>query len=172
MSSNKWDIATWGGGPIPDVIVALFPGESVTAVARAAVREATGRGARLRFVQVHGVSGTDRAAEDETTFAAALRALREYPRLPVTFESVEYSGAVADAGGDGGAAAGDEGTSDLEIMLVERSRHAAVLVLGTATDAEHRLAAHCQRRARCDVLLVRDPVPEPESVPQMGSRTS
>ena len=148
MTSNKWDSATWGGGPIPDVIVALFPGSSVTAVARAAVREAGARGARLRFVQVHGVTpGAVRAQEDETTFAAALRALREFPRLPVTFESVHHGN--ADFGRD----------SDLETMLLERSRHAAVLVLGTGSDAEHVLAARCQRQAGCDVLLVRDPVP-------------
>lgn len=154
MTSNKWDNATWGGGPIPDVIVALFPGDSVTAVARAAVREASGRGARLRFVQVHGVSPAhDREQEDEATFAAALRALREYPRLPVTFESVDRSG-------------------DLEAMLIERSRHAAVLVLGNSSDDEHRLAAHCQRYAGCDVLLVRDPAPVPHAATEAAGRTS
>ena len=159
MTSNKWDIATWGGGPIPDVVVALFPGASVTAVARAAVREASARGARLRFVQVHGVpvrsEGHPSASvgEDESTFAAALRALREYPRLPVTFESVDH---------------GD----DLEGMLIRRSRQAAVLVLGTGSDAEHELAAHCQRHARCDVLLVRGPAPEPEAVTQSVGNTS
>lgn len=165
MTSNKWDIATWGGGPIPDVIVALFPGPSVTAVARAAVREASGRGARLRFVQVHGVTSADRGEEDETTFAAALRALREYPRLPVTFESVRHGGHPAGAGGS-------DGSDDLESMLIQRSRHAAVLVLGTGSDAEHGLVAHCQRHARCDVLLVRDPAPEPEPVAGAAGRTS
>lgn len=165
MTSNKWDIATWGGGPIPDVIVALFPGPSVTAVARAAVREAGARGARLRFVQVHGVTpGADRAQEDETTFAAALRALREFPRLPVTFESVRHGTGAGDGSGNDSNNGSDrddfgDGDSDLEIMLLQRSRHAAVLVLGTGSDAEHVLAARCQRQAGCDVLLVRDPVP-------------
>ncbi len=158
MTANKWDSVAWGGGPVPDVVVALFPAASATAVARAAVREASARGARLKFVQVSGPGaecgqdGQD-GSHDEVTFAAALRAMREHPRLPVTFEALEYTERL-----------GDE--------LVGRSGNAAVLVLGTSSDVEHRLAAHCQRHARCDVLLVRDPLPKAGGDAEVTARTS
>ena len=81
-----------------------------------------------------------RAALDESIFTAALRALREAPRLPVTFEVVD--GDPADT-------------------FVRRSEGASVLVVAHNTaDADGAVAAYCQRHARCDVLTVHPDVRE------------
>lgn len=121
---------------VPDVIAGLVNDSSVGAVARAAVREAVSRGARIRFVQIVPVgSGPDeRAASDGVTFTAALRALREAPRVPVTFEMVE---------------------GDIATSLVERTDRASLLVVGRDTQsAAGVVAPYCQQHAHCDVLTV------------------
>lgn len=125
------------------MVAGLLDDDTVTAVARAAVREALARGARVRFLQV--AAEDDPAAAREAApfaaapFAAALRALREAPQLPVTFETV----------------AGEIGPT-----FVQRSADASVLVVGRdARPGEAgTVAAYCQTHATCDVLTVN---PEP-----------
>lgn len=122
---------------VPDVVVGLLNDASATAVARAAVREAVSRGARIRFVQVvrAGLTAEERASSDGATFSAALRALREAPRVPVTFEVVE---------------------GDAAATFVDRSGRASVLVVGRDDEGASNgaVASYCQQHARCDVLTV------------------
>ncbi len=121
---------------VPDVVAGLLNDNSATAVARAAVREAISRGARIRFVQVvrEGMSADERATSDGATFSAALRALREAPRVPVTFEVIE---------------------GDAAATFVDRSDRASILVVGRdAPDATGQIARYCQAHAHCDVLTV------------------
>lgn len=139
MTTRKWAaVAPAAGVPIPDVVAGLLNDETASAVARAAVREAISRGARVRFLQVvlPGSSAQERILSDEVTFAAALKALRESPRVPVTFEVIE----------------GEPGPA-----FVERSEEASVLVVGSLADDEESPAAYCQRHARCDLLTVKRP---------------
>lgn len=134
----------------PDVVACMPDGPLAGAVARAAVREAVRRGARVRFLQVlrAGVGDQERAAADDRTFSAALRALREAPRVRVTFETAE---------------------GDAEAIVVDRSRQAGVLVVagGAPTTAPGRLggpggghrgaggiAEYCRGHADCPVLVV------------------
>ena len=49
---------------------------------------------------------------------------------------------------------------------------ASVIWLLAIGEGISRKAQHCQRHARCDVLLVRDPAPEPEAVTQSVGNTS
>lgn len=119
-----------------DVVAGLVNDGMAAAVADAAVREAVLRAVRVRFVQVLpvGLSTEDRAEMDVAMFGVALRALHRQRRVPCTFETV-----------DGDAAP----------MLVERSRDAAVLVVGRdAPDAVVRVGQYCQEHASCDVLTV------------------
>ncbi len=136
--------------PGPDVVAGMPRGSMAPAVARAAVAEAVRRGARVRFVQVlkPGSSDQERAGADERTFAVALRALREAPRVRVAFETVE---------------------GDAQTVFVERSRQADVLVVAGDTSSadlggEGRtrlgLAEYCRGHAGCPVLIVdRRPAP-------------
>lgn len=122
-----------------DVVAGLVNDGMAAAVADAAVREAVLRAVRVRFVQVLpvGLSSEDRAEMDVAMFGVALRALHRQRRVPCTFETV-----------DGDAAP----------ILVERSRDAAVLVVGRdAPDAVVRVGQYCQEHAGCDVLTVSGP---------------
>jgi hypothetical protein len=122
-----------------DVVAGLVNDGMATLVAGAAVREAVHRGSRVRFVQVlpAGLSAEDRTEMDVAMFAVALRALHQQRRVPCTFETVE---------------------GDAALTLVERSRGAAVLVVGRdAPGADHAVGKYCQDNACCDVLTVADP---------------
>jgi hypothetical protein len=124
------------GPPAPDVVAGLVNDGSAYAVARAAVREASQRGSRVKFVQVAapGMTPEERDDLDRCTFRAALRALKGLQRVPCTFEVV-----VGDAGP----------------ALVERSVGAGLLVVGRdARAAAPAVARHCLDHARCDVLTV------------------
>jgi hypothetical protein len=122
-----------------DVVAGLVNDGMATLVAGAAVREALHRGSRVRFVQVLpvGLSAGDRSEMDVAMFGVALRALHQQRRVPVTFETVE---------------------GDAARTLVERSRGAAVLVVGRdAPDAVDSVGKYCQEHACCDVLTVTGP---------------
>jgi hypothetical protein len=122
-----------------DVVAGLVNDGSATLVAGAAVREALHRGARVRFIQVlpKGLSAEDRSERDVAMFGVALRALHRQRRVPCTFETVE---------------------GDTAPTLVERSRGAAVLVIGRdSPDCTVRVGQYCQEHACCDVLTVAGP---------------
>jgi hypothetical protein len=122
-----------------DVVAGLANDGMATLVAGAAVREAVHRGSRVRFVQVlpTGLSAEARTEMDVAMFGVALRALHRQRRVPCTFETVEGEAALT---------------------LVERSRGAAVLVVGRdAPDAVDRVGKYCQEHACCDVLTVAGP---------------
>ena len=122
-----------------DVVAGLVNDGFATHVAGAAVREAVHRGARVRFIQVlpTGLSAEDRSDRDVAMFGVALRALHRQRRVPCTFETVE---------------------GDPAQTLVERSRDAAVLVVGRdSPDALVRVGQYCQEHACCDVLTVSGP---------------
>ena len=123
----------------PDVVAGLVNDGMATLVAAAAVREAVHRGSRVRFVQVlpTGLNAEDRTEMDVAMFGVALRALHRQRRVPCTFETVE---------------------GDAALMLVERSRGAAVLVVGRdSPDTAHFVGKYCQEHACCDVLTVAGP---------------
>jgi nucleotide-binding universal stress UspA family protein len=123
----------------PDVVAGLVNDGMATLVAAAAVREAVRRGSRVRFVQVlpAGLSAEDRTEMDVAMFGVALRALHRQRRVPCTFETVE---------------------GDAALTLVERSRGAAVLVVGRdAPDTLGSVSKYCQEHAWCDVLTVAGP---------------
>lgn len=123
----------------PDVVAGLVNDGMATLVACAAVREAVHRGSRVRFVQVlpAGLSAEDRTEMDVAMFGVALRALHRQRRVPCTFETVE---------------------GDAARTLVERSRGAAVLVVGRdAPDTVNAVGKYCQEHACCDVLTVAAP---------------
>lgn len=123
----------------PDVVAGLANDGMATLVAGAAVREAVHRGSRVRFVQVlpAGLSPEDRTEMDVAMFGVALRALHRQRRVPCTFETVE---------------------GDAALTLVERSRGAAVLVVGRdAPDTANAVGKYCQEHACCDVLTVAGP---------------
>jgi len=122
-----------------DVVAGLVNDGMATLVAGAAVREAVHRGSRVRFVQVlpAGLSVEERTEMDVAIFGVALRALHRQRRVPCTFETVE---------------------GDAALTLVERSRGAAVLVVGRdAPDAVYSVGKYCQEHACCDVLTVAGP---------------
>lgn len=165
VRDHKWVHTPWGQGnePAQHVVVVLFPSVSLAAVARTAVREAQAGSARLRFIQVHGLSGSAEE-EDEFTFAAAVRALRDSPRLPVTFEAVDVHGhTTATPRGTEqrsetteAAPASFHPEEALARLVVESSKDALVLVLGTASPEEQQLLAYAERHAACDVLAVKE----------------
>jgi len=127
-----------------DVVAGLSNDGKATLVAGAAVREAVHRGSRVRFVQVlpTGLSVEDRSEMDVAMFGVALRALHRHRRVPCTFETVE---------------------GDAALTLVERSRGAAVLVVGRdAPDAAVSVGKYCQDHAWCDVLTVTGVDPSPQ----------
>ena len=122
-----------------DVVAGLVNDGSATLVAEAAVREAVHRGARVRFIQVlpEGLSAEDRSERDVVMFGVALRALHRQRRVPCTFETVE---------------------GETARTLVERSRGAAVLVVGRdSPDSVARVGQYCQEHSHCDVLTVAGP---------------
>ena len=133
-----------------DVVAGLANDGMATLVAGAAVREAVQRGSRVRFVQVlpTGLSAEDRSEMDVVMFGVALCALHRQRRVPCTFETVE---------------------GDVARTLVERSRGAAVLVVGRdASDADVLVGKYCQEHAFCDVLTVTGP--DPTLQPAGGTR--
>lgn len=134
-AAERWEVQAARRPHVPDVVAGLLNNGSAAAVAKAAVREAVARGARVRFLQAlrEGLSPEERASADEAVFSAALRALREAPRVPVTFEVAE----------------GDAGQ-----VFVDRSVEASVLVIGRDPNREGGVAAYCLSHARCDVLTV------------------
>lgn len=134
-TAGVWTGRTTGRAPKPDVVAGLLELRGAGAVARAAVREAIARGSRIHFLQAHptDVEPDDVSAHDSATFEAALRALRDSPEVPVTFEVTN---------GDPGAA------------FVERSGTAGVLVVGGCGESAAEVAAFCQAHATCDVLTV------------------
>lgn len=138
MTIGRWDHAERRpGAPVLDVVAGLVPGPSAARVAKVAVREAGSRGARVRFVQVlqPGSDAAELDAGGTMTFGAALKALREVPRVPVSFEV-----AVGDAGPE----------------LVQRSGGAGLLVVGEDDDAAlSALVTYCLEHATCDVLTAR-----------------
>lgn len=123
MTGSKWALTPpLTGIAARDVVAGLLGLAGTHAVARAAAQEAASRGARVRFVHLVP-DGTDPAQRDEAdnaSFAAALRALREFPRVPVTFEIAE----------------GDPGPA-----LVERSAGADILVVAADDPAPGRSGA-------------------------------
>lgn len=139
MTRGKWAVSPpFTGIVAKDVVAGLLGPRGAQAVARAAVQEAASRGARVRFLQVTPAPAGS-SEENNATFAAALRALREYPRVPVTFE-----GAVGDPGQ----------------VLVEHTRDADILVLDAGVPDD--VATYCRRHASCDILTVR---PTPAACP-------
>lgn len=133
MTRGRPDLTDRAYEPVLDVVAGLVAGPSAASVARTAVREALTRGARVRFVQVLTPRGSeaDRDADGASTFAAALRALRERPRVPVSFE----------------VAVGEPGPT-----LVERSRRAGLLVVGEdRPQAAPQVARYCRDHAECEV---------------------
>lgn len=111
-----------------------------SAVGAAAVHEAAARGARIRFLQVlpAGMSADDHATAASVLFEVALKSLHRHQQMPCTFETV---------------------VGIAPEMLVERSRGAALLVVGAdAPDAEVRVADYCQQHCVCDVLVVTEPL--------------
>lgn len=137
MTGSKWALTPPFTGIVArDVVAGVLGPAGAHAVARAAVQEAAARGARVRFLHVlpAGTPEGERDDSDSFSFAAALRALREFPRVPVTFEVAE----------------GDAGP-----VLVERSAEASVLVIAADEVDQPDAAAYCHRHARCDVLTVR-----------------
>lgn len=126
-----------GGEP---VVAGLVNDGSAVRVAKAAVQEAVRLGATVRFVQVvpEDVDEDTLAAADTATFRAALRALRGHPRTPSTFELVQ---------------------GQPQEVLVDRSRHAAVLFVGADQYTPGAFVAeYCRRHADCAVETV--PLPE------------
>lgn len=142
MTTTRWPSQPARRAPVGDVVAGLSGDGAAPSVARAAVREAVARGARVRFLQVlrGGMAPEDRAACDEATFAAALRALRESPRLAVTFEVVD----------------GDPGPT-----FVRRSQGASVLVVAQDGSADGGVAGYCLNHANCDVLTVHPDASKP-----------
>ncbi len=111
-----------------------------SAVGAAAVREAAARGARIRFLQVlpPGMSAEDHANAASVLFEVALKSLHRHQRIPCTFETV---------------------VGDAREMLVERSRGAALLVVGAdAPGAKVSVADYCEKHCQCAVLVVTEPL--------------
>jgi hypothetical protein len=138
-STTSGTVGTQSPNFAPDVVAGLVNDGMATLVACAAVREAVHRGSRVRFVQVlpAGLSAEDRTEMDVAMFGVALRALHRQRRVPCTFETVEGKAALT---------------------LVERSRGAAVLVVGRdAPDSVDSVGKYCQEHAFCDVLTVAGP---------------
>ena len=122
--------------PVPDVVAGLAHDAMAVPVALAAVREAVRRGSRVRFLQVLpvGLSEEDHAGVEAALFRIAIRALQAQPRVPCTFESVVGTPATT---------------------LVERSRHAALLVVGhDDPESVVAVAQYCQEHCECEVLVV------------------
>jgi hypothetical protein len=119
-----------------EVVAGLVNDGSALAVARAAVAEAARLGSEVRFVQAitARLGSDDSSSADEATFRAALRALHGHSRVRCTFEAVR---------------------GDPVAVLVERSRQAALLVVGEDHPrAIVKVAEQTQLRAACAVKVV------------------
>ena len=115
-----------------DVVAGLLNDGWAESVAKAAVTEAVRRGARLRFVQIveEGLSPDERAEADQATFRAAVHALRG---IPCRFEVV---------------------TGDPTPTLLELTRGAAALIVGTDEGTARTIARRCVAHAECPVVTV------------------
>lgn len=136
MSTLTTEQLTAGRRATSEVIAGLVNDGSALPVARAAVKEAMARHLGVRFLQVVGpdLDADARAEADAATFQTALVALRGHPRLRCTFEVVSGSPAH---------------------KLVERSRRAALLVVGEDQDGSGAsVAAYCRQHAACTVQVV------------------
>lgn len=122
-------------GPSGDVVAGLLNDGHAEGVARAAVAEARRRGARLRFVQVmeEGLSAKERADSDQATFRAAVRALSGSRGIPCRFEVV---------------------TGDPTPTLLELTRGAAALIVGSDEGTGRTIARRCVAHAECPVVTV------------------
>lgn len=123
MTGSKWALTPPFTGVVArDVVAGILGCDSAQQVARVAVQEAAARGARVRFLHVvpEGASPDERDESDTLSFTAALRALREFPRVPVTFEVAE----------------GEPGP-----VFVERSTEAGILVVAADDPADELVAA-------------------------------
>ena len=120
--------------PRKPVLAGLVHDGTAERVARVAAAEAARQGVRLEVLHVTAgwALDPDRAAEDRL-FGIVLRAVRDHRTLRFSFQSV----------------AGDP--SD---RLVERSARASLLVPCADSGPGREVAAECQRRARCPVLVV------------------
>ncbi|GAB95080.1 nucleotide-binding universal stress UspA family protein [Kineosphaera limosa] len=172
MTRSNWALTPPLTGIVArDVVAGLLDSGSAQQVARAAVQEAAARGARVRFLHVvpEGTALEEREASDSKNFTAALRALREFPRVPVTFEVAEGEpGPVfVDRSAEAGIlviAADDpiEAETGGRASAAAGRRACAAGTSGRGRGGERRsmsraaqLAAYCQRYAACDVLAVR-----------------
>lgn len=172
MTGSKWALTPPFTGIVArDVVAGLLGRDSVHSVSRAAVQVAASHGARVRFVHVvpAGMSAQERDDTDNLGFAAALRALREFPRVPVTFEVAEGepgpvlveraadAGTLVIAAGEGYAdqasASGPAGSEPGTGANPDGGPHRAVP--DPELNAAQQLATYCQRHAHCDVLTVR-----------------
>lgn len=117
-----------------DVVAGLLNDGHAETVARVAVEEAVNRGARLRFIQVvdDGLTPEAKAAADQATFRAAVRALRGVRGIPCRFEVV---------------------VGDPTPVLLHLASAAAALVVG-AQAAGGELAHECEAHAGCPVVTV------------------
>ena len=123
--------------PVAAVVAGLVNDGSALGVARVALAEAVERGGSIRFVQVvpPGLGADERADADEGTFHDAMVALRAHPRVRSSFEVV---------------------VGDVAQTLVEHSREAGVLVVGTDDPGSSaRVADYCREHADCEVRVVR-----------------
>jgi nucleotide-binding universal stress UspA family protein len=118
-----------------DVVAGLLNDGRAESVAKAAVTEAVRRGARLRFVQIveEGLSADERAEADQATFRAAVHALRGLRGIPCRFEVV---------------------TGDPTPTLLELTRGAAALIVGTDEGTARTIARRCVAHAECPVVTV------------------
>lgn len=130
---------TSDGNAPAEVVAGLINDGSAEAVAQAAVDLSFRHGAPIRFVHVVPPGTPESAIRDakDVVFAEALRSLRHGDRQRVTFESPR----------------GDAGPT-----LVQRSRHALVLVVGEdkTEDPEpsRGISSYCLAHAHCHVLVV------------------
>lgn len=144
MPGRPWSVTPHVGMEMCDVIAVLEDERSAVDVARAAARQARTRSARVHFLRLIDASrdprDVDGPAGQSMVFQAALRALRDETRVPVTFETLRLN------------------PSRAAERLVEIGAGAAVLVLGR----DHHPALEAVRRlARCDVLIVGAPAQAP-----------
>lgn len=119
-----------------EVVVGLVNDGSARRVAVAGLDDALAHGMSVSFVHVVSAVAQRQGADDlgDTTFAAALDAMRGHGRVRCAFEVLQ----------------GDPGR-----VLVERSRTAGLLVIGSDTPTPRAsIADYCRRHAGCTVLTV------------------
>lgn len=121
---------------VSEVVAGLVNDGSARRVALAGIDHALARGMSVSFVHVVSDAAQRQGAEDlgDATFAAVLDAMRGHGRVRCAFEVVR---------------------GDPERVLVERSRTAALLVIGSDTSTSRAsIAEYCRLHAGCTVLTV------------------